>query len=329
MALETSFVLLLAVILSSGLVAAYLGLARRYLPPDEPGERSSHERATPTGAGIVCVLTLVLLLPSGNYPFAWMQLLLPAAALLALLGLIDDLRPLSAALRLLLQALLALTVLVFLPFSVPSWSLVLMFLWLLWSVNSFNFMDGSNGMAALQGISSSLLLAFCFGRADLAEWMLAALSVVAVCAGFLPWNFPRARVFLGDAGSLPLGWLLAGLTMVAVLLGALSLPLALLVMALFHVDAGMTLLTRMLRGDEWYTAHREHIYQRMLSVRGGHSRVALIYQAVNIAIIYPLVIFAGDLGAWQWIASASTLAVLAGTWSVLSQKWPPRLMEER
>ncbi len=312
---------LLTAVLSGFLVAVYFWLARRYLPLDQPGQRSSHERATPTGAGIACVLSLTIMsVADAVYPAAWNQLLLPGALALTTLGFIDDLRPLSATLRLLVQALLALGLLLMLPFEAPLWSWGLVFLWLLWSVNSFNFMDGSHGMAALQAISGSLMLAFFFAQAAQTEWMLVALLLAAVSAGFLPWNFPEARVFLGDAGSLPLGWLLAGLTLVAVTQQVITPPVALLLLGLFHVDAGMTMLSRMLHGEEWYTAHRQHLYQRLLSGRWKHAHIALGFQAINVAIIYPLMIFVNGQPAWQWTISACLLLSLAGVWVALNRK---------
>jgi len=277
----------LAIHLAIGVVVTWLArryaLRRRLL--DQPGERRSHTVATPRGGGISIVVALLL-------ACAWLALRDPAQAgylgaagiglaLVAGIGWLDDHRPLSQGLRLgvhvLAAALLAVAAYqgngqVMLAVAAFVLALVL--------VNIWNFMDGIDGLAASQAMISAIGYAFIAGQGN-AMWL--ALALAAACSGFLPFNFPRARIFLGDVGSGALGYALAVvLTMVAgsseasrpVLLGLMLLPLS-----AFVIDATLTLGTRMLRGDRWWTPHAEHAYQRWVRRAQGHWAVTLAYAA--------------------------------------------------
>ena len=231
---------------------------------------------------------------------------------LAALSFWDDLRPLRPAVRFGGHALAAIGVLYALNWprfsldltSQPgvAWpalvSGLFLFLWLTGYTNAFNFMDGINGLAAGQaivtGVGMALLCSVASGRWSVAsgrwsvvsgqwsvisgQWsvvsppVLLSLVIAGACAGFLPHNFPRACMFMGDVGSAPLGFLLAALVIwIARDEGWwLLIPLGLL-HANFLLDTGLTLARRILRGERWYEAHREHFYQRL--IRSGKSHV--------------------------------------------------------
>jgi Fuc2NAc and GlcNAc transferase len=206
-----------------------------------------------------------------------------------------------------------------LPLPTP-WLMPLVVLVLTWTMNAFNFMDGSDGMAGMQALVSGLMLAFLFHEANAEGLALVSLGISAAAGGFLPWNWPPARCFMGDAGSVPLGWLLGGLAVIGLAEGSLTLPAAILVLAVFHVDAGLTLVRRVWRGERWYTAHRTHVYQMLMAQGRNHGQVLLAYAALNVFIVAPAVVVVALKPQWGWAAAFITFMSLAIAWCVVSLK---------
>ena len=282
--------------LAAGLLSFGLGfpakrLLARIKAVDHPNARSSHEAPTVRGGG-AAILAVVLgigvwlaLGPAGGR-LAW---LLMAALGVAVISFLDDLTPLPAAVRLSCHALAAGVVLhclngpwVSLTLSpgqglgVPrAAGVALVFVWIVGYTNAFNFMDGINGLAAGQAVITATGMALVAGIAT-GHWssppVLLALALAGAAAGFVPHNFPKARMFMGDVGSAPIGFLLAALVIwMSVDFGSwLFLPLTLL-HANFILDTAITFFRRVGRGEKWHQAHREHFYQRL--VRSGKSHV--------------------------------------------------------
>ena len=276
---------------------------------DTPGHRSLHTQPTPTGGGVGIVTALLAgtLMAVPEPRDTAVPLLLPAV-LLCLTGLLDDLRGLGVWLRLALQAACAAWV-VFVLLPTPGSALVVALagLWVVGFTNAFNFMDGIDGFAATQaafaGFAGALLLDDAGGRAD-AVLLLALTGASA--AGFLAWNWPPARLFMGDAGSLPLGFLLAALALLSAAEGALPGWCWLILLAPFLCDTGITLLLRAAARKPLLRAHREHAYQR-LAVR-GHRPVTLGLLVLDVVWLLPL----------AWLAAhRPTLAPLAAVSAVL------------
>jgi UDP-N-acetylmuramyl pentapeptide phosphotransferase/UDP-N-acetylglucosamine-1-phosphate transferase len=197
-------------------------------------------------------------------------------------GLLDDFFPLSAVVKLGLQLLVALFV--FIPFlpadiraNLPLLGLICVAL--LYFVNAWNFMDGSNGMITVQALVIAVAVGTWPGQE--AGLRLAALLLAGACAGFLPFNFPKARVFLGDSGSYLLGSAVFVLLLASCGAGVMTPVQALLLASVFLLDTALTLVRRLLRGRPFWRAHREHLFQ--FAVRKGHShaRVALAYAAAT------------------------------------------------
>ena len=263
---------------------------------DQPGERRSHAVPTPRGGGIgivlACSLALLAIGVGATRPGSW---LLVAAGLLlvAAIGWWDDHRPLPAWPRLLVHAVAAACLASAIHLQgAPALAVAAAFAATVVLVNAWNFMDGIDGLAASQGLLCALAFAAVLGDA----WRAAALVVAGACLGFLPFNFPKARVFLGDVGSGALGYLLAAL--LAAGFGSRPVPvwpLLLLPAMAMLVDTGLTLLWRLRRGDRWWQAHVQHAFQRW-SRWHGHVRVTAA--------------FAG----WTFVAAAIMLAAL---------QWPP------
>lgn len=239
---------------------------------DEPGERRSHAVATPRGGGLGPVLGILVALLASGTAGAWHAA--GAVLAVALIGGWDDHRPLSARLRLAVHALAA-GVLAWgiVPAGAPPMTFALVAIGAVVLVNVWNFMDGIDGLAASQ--AALVALSACLGPRAPVLW---SAGVAAACAAFLPFNFPRARIFLGDIGSGALGMALAAVACRAAVdarTGALPL---LLPASAFLVDAGLTLARRVLRGERWWEAHAQHLYQA-LARRHGHVRVTAAYAA--------------------------------------------------
>ena len=267
--------------------AAGTWLARRYALQrdlvDEPGERRSHAVRTPRGGGIAIVAVLLvacIALALREPPHApWLTALGVGIALVAAVGWVDDHRPLSPWLRLSVHCLAAAVFLA--PVWMATGSLLLVVLGfglIVTLTNVWNFMDGINGLAASQAVLVSATLALVLGGPAAAlGW-----AFVAGCVGFLPFNFPSARIFMGDVGSGTLGYGVGALMVLAALPQPDAAGWLLLPTAPFLVDAGLTLGRRVIRGERWWTPHVQHVYQVWAS-SAGHTRVTIAYGAVTLA----------------------------------------------
>ena len=274
---------------------------------DYPGQRRSHQQIIPRGGGVAAVIVLLALCGLLIY-----QQLIPltvglgftqAVLLLGMVGFLDDHTQLSNRYRLLAQALACgLAIYLFWPLSLSEWQYWLWvpaFLAMIWLTNLYNFMDGSHGMAAAEGIFAGLLLAWLLLRAGAEELALLAALLAAVSAGFMPWNFPKPKVFMGDVLSGVLGVSFAVLLLIAWTNYQINPILLSLVLASFVVDATLTLMVRIFTGQQWYTAHKEHVYQQLVSAANGHVGTWFIYQALNCLIILPAV----------WLAETGRISV--------------------
>lgn len=265
-------------------VARGYALRRRLL--DQPGERRSHVVPTPRGGGIAVVLAVLLAIAALilRVPREIVLLVCGGIGLLLVAGIgwLDDHRPLSPwpklAVHVLSSAWLAAGF--YLSGAEPHVA-GLVFVIALVLVNLWNFMDGIDGLASTQAMLVAVAFV-CLGG-DVAA-VHVGLALIASLFGFLPFNFPRARIFLGDVGSGALGYLLAWLAGSALqTLPSTAWPLLLLPPSAFLLDAGLTLVQRTLRGERWWTPHVGHAYQRWARRTGSHIPVTLSYAAWTMA----------------------------------------------
>lgn len=247
------------------------------LPLDHPNERSLHVQPVPRVGGLGIVLgilvAMLLLRPAG---LGW---LLAMTLFLAVLSWLDDLRGLSVQVRLPLH-MLAAGVLLYWggEISVVVW--ILGVLATVWMTNLYNFMDGADGLAggmAVAGFGAYGLAAWLGGGQDVA---MLSLAITGAALAFLRFNFPPARLFMGDSGSIPLGFLAAGLGWLGAGDGLWPPLFPVLVFSPFIVDAGVTLLARIWRGERVWRAHHDHYYQRLVRMGFSHRRLALLEYAV-------------------------------------------------
>lgn len=261
-------------------VLAWLQRRRHALPMDHPNARSLHETPTPRigGLGIMAGIGVASLWLADAALFPVML----AAFALAAVSLLDDLRGLPVALRFLAHFVAAAVCLLALGLS--GWALVGATLAAVWVTNLFNFMDGADGLAG--GMA-----AIGFGALALAAWLGDALGLAALCAAiaaaalaFLRFNFPPARVFMGDAGSIPLGFLAATLGILGAMQGVWPWLFPLLAFSPFIVDASVTLGRRALHGEKIWRAHRSHYYQRAVLLGASHRQLAVAAYALMLAM---------------------------------------------
>jgi len=304
-----------------------LSMAIRYDMIVQPGERQSHAIATPTGGGLGLIFSLVLstigIQVFVPLPVFWWLYMLPGVVMLAVAGWYDDRHHISSLVRLLIQFVVSAWLLSSICLQNPhihTGMCVGILFAMIWLMNLYNFMDGSDGMAGCQGVFAGLAMAVLFLRGHQFAMALLSLAVAAVCAGFLPLNFPRARIFMGDVASVPLGFIFASMAVYGLHTGVISPALSVLIMSLFIVDATLTLLARAIAGERWYTAHKKHVYQRLVTLGGSHSRVLIIYQAINIVLVLPALVLATTYTQYANVTAGLTLLVLGTCWYIVSWK---------
>jgi UDP-N-acetylmuramyl pentapeptide phosphotransferase/UDP-N-acetylglucosamine-1-phosphate transferase len=302
--------LLLRLLLASGW-AARIAL-------DLPNERSLHAAPIPRIGGIVlvgvCLAAAALVAPA-------LRPILLIAGALALVSAWDDRHGLPVVLRFAVHLAAAAAAVMVLQADAPAWRVAAWVLLLTWAMNLYNFMDGSDGLAggmALFGFGA--LGVGALGAAP--QFALACLCIAAAAGGFLWHNFHPARVFLGDAGSIPLGFLAGSLGLAGWARGLWPAWFPLLVFSPFVVDASLTLAARMLRGSRPWQAHREHAYQRMVAGGLGHRRTALIWYALMAACAATALLGLRLPAAWQWGLVAGWTVIYGILAAVTTRRFP-------
>jgi Fuc2NAc and GlcNAc transferase len=270
---------------------------------DIPNFRSSHVVPTPRGGGVAIVFSFLLanvvLLISGLISMPIFLAFFFPGLLVATLGFVDDHGHVSARWRLLGHFAAAFGVLFCLGggpsisiggVTIDSWYVcaTLALFYLVWMVNLYNFMDGIDGLASVEALTVTLSIAFLYWMMGLGNLIWAPLMMAASVSGFLFFNYPPARIFMGDAGSGFIGLILGIMS----LQGAWSTPQFLwgwlILMGVFIVDSTYTLVRRLLRGEKIYEAHRSHAYQSASRVHGSHRVVTLAVGLINLLWLLPL-----------------------------------------
>lgn len=310
--------LLALALLSALLTWAARGYALRRQLMDQPGERRSHSVATPRGGGIAIVISL--LVTAGVGMWAWPEA--TPSLLVASLGLVlvagigwwDDHKPLPAMRRLLAHFIAAALLAGLVKVNGGSWllaTLVLLFTASL--INIWNFMDGINGIAASQAVVAML------GLAPVLPWpySLAAVALGLACLGFLPFNFPRARIFMGDVGSGALGYAVAAVLALASVRTDINWILLLVPVSPFLVDAGFTLLARIISGQRWMEPHTQHVYQRAVQAGASHPQVTGMYFALGLFSITVFNVCSNLQPRWEAAVAIAWFTALSVLWLLL------------
>jgi len=319
-----------------GIVSWFLiGRVRFYLLKfqliDHPNERSSHTKATTHGAGIGVLAVLLpvwifitFLLPPQSQAEEMSRWIIPGLTLLlATISFLDDIRGLSQFTRLLMHAGAIITAVQLLPgpvftsFLYPALDIFLITIGWIWFMNLFNFMDGIDGISGVETIAIAIGI-YAIGAVFMPYSASYGqnLVIAAAMAGFLVWNWSPAKIFLGDVGSIPLGfligWHLLDLTANGFWEAAVILPLY------YITDSSLTLIRRFLSGQSIWKAHREHFYQVAVQKGWAHSTVARAIALTNVLLVilaffsaYPqLPVFI----SWLILLSACLVVALLIVW---------------
>lgn len=320
-------VLSLAALLVSALLTGVVrrqALSRGVL--DVPNARSSHSKVTPRGGGLAVVATF-----SGSIAFlAYAKFvdlrlaasLLGGGLLVALVGLADDYKSVPAGWRLAVHFAAAAWAMAFLGGASrmqPAAAVVTLGwagriftgLAIVWAINLFNFMDGIDGIA---GAEAAFVAAagsgVCAASGGAAAVPAAGFVLAGSCLGFLVWNWPPAKIFLGDVGSGFLGYCLAVLTLAATRDTPADGCVWIILMGVFLVDATVTLSRRAARGARVHEAHRSHAYQHLARRWGSHLKVTLAVNAINLCWLLPFAFLASVRPRWDIASTALALLPL-------------------
>ena len=319
-ALTPTFVLITSLATTVVCAALLLNSRLRKLFADSADKpQALHSEVTPRLGGVAIIFgvlaaTIAPILSNVRTPVSFLLLI---SLTLAVVSVLDDLFELSAAIRLMWHAFSSVMLLLGLAnFYLPSeglialavlpqaFGLLIIVIGLVWMINLYNFMDGANGLAGFMGLIGFCALAIAVNASPIRtsetqNLVMLCLSVSGACGGFLFFNFPRARLFMGDAGSVFLGSLAGGTAVVGCVLKLWQWWFVPLVFSPFIVDASFTLLKRIFKREKIWLPHRQHIYQRLIVVcRWSHSRTTLMYVVMMLlASIHAL--------WWQWTSGRS------------------------
>jgi Fuc2NAc and GlcNAc transferase len=278
---------------------------------DVPNERSSHKWPTPRGGGLAIVVSfvvgLILLTLLQLVPVKVSVGLVGGGILVAAIGFLDDRGHISPLVRAVIHLIAAIWTLAWiggmpaldLGFAVIQWGIIghlVGVIGLVWLINLYNFMDGIDGIAASEAVFVTLFAGILITvRMQTPEiswlvWLLTAASL-----GFLYWNWQPARIFMGDVGSGFLGLILGALAIISAQHNAMPLWSWLILLGVFIIDATITLLRRMLRGQRWYQAHRSHAYQHLAIRWRSHIKVVSAMLGFNLTWLILCAVF-----VWQY-----------------------------
>ena len=266
---------------------------------DMPGDRTSHDTPTPRGGGIafvaIWILILILGAATGYLDNGLMRLIVPASLLIAIVGFLDDHYNLSSVFRFVVQIIAASIFISFL-YSMDSstsdsavWYLYyakafLKIIAIVWSINLFNFMDGIDSLASVEGIYiffvGGIFILLIGGEV---EGSLVIVLSFSIC-GFLVWNLPPAKIFMGDTGSNFLGFIVPAFALICERKYGVPLAVWVILYGAFWYDALLTLIRRVIRKEKWYLPHKLHAYQRMHQSGMSHGKVSQIYLFVNVVL---------------------------------------------
>ncbi len=314
-------------------------IARQVL--DYPNSRSAHTQLVPRGGGVAIAATFlgaVITVGAASLLALPVVVGLVGAGLVVMgVGFIDDHRQVPVASRLAVHFLSALWLLYWFgglpPVALPAGSVdfgwfgfVIGAVGLVWLLNLYNFMDGVDGIAAIEAVTVCLAAAYLYSADPrlTGEWWLPVMLAMAAL-GFLPLNWPPARMFMGDAGSGFLGIMLGGLILRAASLVPNALWMWLILLGVFIVDTGVTLVFRLIRRERLHEAHFGHVYQLLARSWGAHRPVTLLVATINVLWLFPLAM----LVQWAWLSGLVGLLIAYFPLIVLALRFSRRPLSSR
>lgn len=283
---------------------------------DKPNQRSSHTMAKPRAGGLVFISAWLIWLFFTSTSPSLLTLFVPSLVLIAGIGFLDDRFTLSAKWRLCVQIIA--TSLFLLQLHLTPFLFIAAFFSILWSINLFNFMDGTDGIAGIEAITVLGGISVFLWHIGAAHESIVALGLVVAILGFLVWNWPPAKIFMGDVGSTSIGFMIPTLTLIAYSHYQLSLIPVIILYGVFLFDATVTLIRRILRGEKWYQAHRSHAYQRLHQAGFSHKQVLFCIMGLNL-ILTALAQIAFANQNLQWFSLAVSIILLSSSYLLVER----------
>lgn len=302
---------------------------------DEPGDRSLHQRPTPRTGGVAILIAVFSCTLAGAYAGinigGQAALLLIAAALIGAVSYIDDRAGLHPGVRIAVHFAVAIF-LIFSGFSLttielpglilnmpPAVGVLISMLFVVWMINLYNFMDGMDGFAAGMTVSGFGTFALFGGLNGNPEFLFVNLIIASAAAGFLIFNFPPARVFMGDVGSATLGLLLGAMTAWGAQLGIVPIWAGMLIFSPFVVDATVTLIRRIVRGERVWSAHKTHYYQQLVQLGWGHRKTVFVEYILMISCAVTAIFLLRASVTVQWLGVGAWGLVYALVFSAIAR----------
>jgi len=296
---------------------------------DIPNNRSSHTLPTPKSGGVAIVITMLITIMSlAFYDFIDINITLSmiiGLSIVAVTGLIDDLKNLSIKNRV-VAYIVSVVISLYLigglnNISINNYNIhlsdagyIVSLLFMFWIINLYNFMDGTDGFAAIQTISACLFICYLLFISDNAPFFTLVFCLLSSTIAFLYWNWSPAKIFMGDVGSCSIGFLFGVLAIYTEGQGMIPISVWLILLAPFIGDATFTLFKRILNREKWYKAHNSHAYQKFYQARVSHRQLAIGLLVINVLITWPCAYVANFNKNLEFAMILLSYSIIGGVW---------------
>ncbi|MCG8325948.1 MAG: glycosyltransferase family 4 protein [Thiotrichales bacterium] len=330
-ALASSFMFLL----SYAIVWLVFRYSEKHAVLDHPNERSSHVEPTATGGGLavaVCLaIGMLLLWQFGILETVFFYAVLPPVAVIAITGWLDVHNHVRTIYRVFIYSVSALWAVMFIG-GFPELNLggvsvqtgiigvLLAVLGIIWLTNLYNFMDGIDGFAAIQAICVSMGGTLLLLASELPGEAVLCFFLVSATLGYLVWNWPPAKIFMGDVGSCPLGFYFGVMALWSHSAGGPQVYVWLILLSVFIADATYTLIMRVMQRHEWYAAHRSHAYQKLVQIGYTHKQLSIGLLILNLFLIWPLAYLAYLKIDQALYITVTVYTLLGGAWWLIQHR---------
>ena len=335
MIVTTAVIFLVFFLLSWALVWLVYRYSEKHSVLDTPNERSSHTEPTATGGGLsisVCLIIGSFLLWTYGYLKEDLFLaVFPALVIISITGWIDVHNHIRTSYRAIIYFVSAMWVTIIVggidtlnmggvSMNLGLFGYLLAILGIVWLTNLYNFMDGIDGLAAIQAITAGLAGGVFLLHSGMPGPAIFCLILVAAAAGYLLWNWPPAKIFMGDVGSCPLGFLFAVLVVWSHSNSGPTVYVWLILLSVFIADATYTLIMRLIRNDKWYSAHRSHAYQKLVQMGYTHKQVSIGVLILNIIVLWPAAYITDMYSDLAIYVTTFIYIILAMLWGVIQYR---------
>jgi glycosyltransferase WbpL len=330
------FLLSVVILIVSAILTGFIrqiSINRKFY--DIPNERSSHDTPTPKGGGIPIVfIFLMTILCLFYYKMIEQDLfmsMLIGTSIVSVIGFLDDYKNLPIVIRAISYVIATVFSLYILGglssvsinnhfINLGDIGLFLSILLIVWFINLYNFMDGTDGFAAIQTICVSLFCGLIFYALSNKSLGIILLFLAFSSAGFLYWNWAPAKIFMGDVGSCAIGFIFGLLSIYSEKEGSISIWIWLIVLAPFIGDATFTLLRRIFNKEKWYKAHNSHAYQKLHQSGLSHGKLAILLLIFNVILIWPFAYIAHVYKNYELVMLIASYCSVGVIWLLVQNK---------